>query len=846
MKTCTKKSGFTLVEVVVTIGIVGILVGAVFGVYNLIINQIASYRDRTTVSYLAAQYMEIVRNMPYSKIGTLQGNPHGDLPDLPNALVLNFGGNDYKVYYVASYADDPADGTIVLGTDPMPTDYKQVKLYIENTRTGSVSDFVTNIAPQNLEGLGAGYGALLIKVIDSSGQRVPGATLHITNSSTSPTYDLTRLTNDADTDWVEPGLKLDITVGYHIIASKDGYSTDQTYPLLSGRVANNPDAMVFDGQVTSVTLQIDLESNLEFDVIKNDTCLPVSGVDMEVRGEKVSYRNPDDSIYSYKFDHNYTSNANGSVNLNNMEWDTYTPSLISSQYMIYGTSPIQQIYLAPDTSQKFSLMVGNIVPNSLLVIVKDASTGNAIEGAVANLQLIDPEYNAYATTGGSVQSQQSWAGGSGQNNFIDNSTKYFSDDGNVDISTLPAGLRLVKLGNSYVSSGYVISSTFDTGTDKTSYSSITWKPATQIPSGTIKFQIASNNDNETWNFTGPDGSASSYYTVSGTAIYSGNSNKRYVRYKVFLSTTDNSKTPVLTSVNINYVSGCYTPGQVIFAGKDPAGHSLVANENYVLIVQASGYETKTIDGLHIIGNQVLEVNMSPGNDLFSNSAPYFTTTPSDNGSSASNPTLLGRKVTFTSTATDAEGNQYYLAVCKLNSITPNSNSAPTCDTGSWCISSATNSGYQASCTYTTQSSDASSNEWYAFVCDKNLISSCASFSQGSGDDGSPFYVNPWLAGWNYRRKITISHTNVGSDLTDFPLLVKIAESSGSSTNIGANCLANGYDIRFTSSDGMTLLPYERETFSVSSNNLTANIWVKVPVISHTADTVIYMYYNYSP
>ena len=44
----------------------------------------------------------------------------------------------------------------------------------------------------------------------------------------------------------------------------------------------------------------------------------------------------------------------------------------------------------------------------------------------------------------------------------------------------------------------------------------------------------------------------------------------------------------------------------------------------------------------------------------------------------------------------------------------------------------------------------------------------------------------WLAGWSYRKKITISKTNVGADLSYFPLLVKISETGGASTNIGYN------------------------------------------------------------
>jgi cellulose synthase/poly-beta-1,6-N-acetylglucosamine synthase-like glycosyltransferase/transposase-like protein len=105
----------------------------------------------------------------------------------------------------------------------------------------------------------------------------------------------------------------------------------------------------------------------------------------------------------------------------------------------------------------------------------------------------------------------------------------------------------------------------------------------------------------------------------------------------------------------------------------------------------------------------------------------------------------------------------------------------------------------------------------------------------------------WLTDWSYRKKVTISNTNVDANLSNFPLLVKIAESGGDSTNIGYNVsdTTHGYDIRFTDSDGTTLLSYERESFSIASSNLTAIFWVKVPTVNHSTTTDIYIYYTNS-
>ncbi len=97
----------------------------------------------------------------------------------------------------------------------------------------------------------------------------------------------------------------------------------------------------------------------------------------------------------------------------------------------------------------------------------------------------------------------------------------------------------------------------------------------------------------------------------------------------------------------------------------------------------------------------------------------------------------------------------------------------------------------------------------------------------------------FLTGYTKRKKITIDNTKVDADLTDFPVLVNLNED----TDIGASALSTGYDIRFTSSDGETLLKYERQDFAIATGKATGNFWVKVPSVSSSADTEIYIYYG---
>ena len=98
----------------------------------------------------------------------------------------------------------------------------------------------------------------------------------------------------------------------------------------------------------------------------------------------------------------------------------------------------------------------------------------------------------------------------------------------------------------------------------------------------------------------------------------------------------------------------------------------------------------------------------------------------------------------------------------------------------------------------------------------------------------------WKYYWSYRKTITIDNTNVGADdLVNFPLCVRI----NSDTDL-SSATATGSDIRFVAADGLTFLDHECEYWSGGNGTaVTAIFWVRIPTISHTDPTVIYVYYG---
>ncbi len=92
--------------------------------------------------------------------------------------------------------------------------------------------------------------------------------------------------------------------------------------------------------------------------------------------------------------------------------------------------------------------------------------------------------------------------------------------------------------------------------------------------------------------------------------------------------------------------------------------------------------------------------------------------------------------------------------------------------------------------------------------------------------------------WQYRQQIVISSAITASDQSDFPLLIRVSDQSNP---LFDNARPDGDDIFFTLFDG-TRLDHEIEYYkNTATKELDA--WVRIPDLSSSIDTVIYMYYG---
>jgi hypothetical protein len=593
------QSGLTLIETLVGSAILMLVAVSIWQGFAKTLEGIAVLRTKNAVTTMANELFEITRNMPYEDIGIVNGLPPGEIP---KTRIIEKDGRQFQITTSVINVDLPFDG--VIGGEPndlAPADNKLVEYLIECFNCDDIDPLTvtSRVAPRNLETTGDN-GALFVQVLNANGDPVQGADVTIENYDADPFFIVEETTNnDGMFQLIDapPGTEV-----YEIFVSKDGYTSGQTY--LPGEPANpvpdKPHANVSTGLVTQITFYIDEVSEINFNT-RRINCSPVGGLDFEFYGEKTIGEEV------LKYGKSLTTNGSGKVSLDDVEWDTYHLDITDPSFFLAGANPFVPISISPGASYDLDLIVESKDPNALLIKVVD---DEGLPIADASVEISSGSFSETQETGRGSMSQIDWSGGSGQDQIGDD-TRFYSQDGNINVTNNPGEISLEDLEGIFTASGELISSTFDTGTT-TNFHVFNWKPQSQLPqTGTdsAKFQVATNEvvtATTTWSFIGPDGTGSSYFTTSGEPFSSTHNDDRYLRYKLFLSTEDNTASPVISDISFSFTTGCAPSGQVYFDGLDSG--------EYELRVTKSGYEDFYSGAISVSQNwQDLEVVLTEDN-----------------------------------------------------------------------------------------------------------------------------------------------------------------------------------------------------------------------------------------
>lgn len=343
-----KLEGFTLIEGVIVVFVLSLVALAIMTAYIGVYKSIDLAKAKITAVSIANEKMEILRSLPYDSLGTIvvDGHAGGTVQgNIPSWEIVTRSGAQFGVQTMISYVDDPFDGSSP--ADIYPYDYKKAEITVTSTKYNTrLAQLSTNVAAKAAE-TPSGTGIIKICVIDASSAPVVGATVTVSNTTLVPVFNPIVAMTGADGCVMIPKLPEDLHNNYHLTATKDGYSTDLTYPRTDQNPnALQPDVNVQAQQVTSQTFIIDRLANL--------TLHFSNPVTFTLEGSKRIYFNP----VTYKYSHVFTTDSDGNITLNNMEFDSYQVINTSVPYFVVTTSPLRSVnvenlwyfYLAPEAN----------------------------------------------------------------------------------------------------------------------------------------------------------------------------------------------------------------------------------------------------------------------------------------------------------------------------------------------------------------------------------------------------------------------------------------------------------------------------------------------------------------
>lgn len=592
------KSGFGLVETLVSVAIFLLVSVAAYGGFVQTMQAVQTLRIKNAATNLANEQIEIVRNLPYVDVGIVGGLPEGKIP---REQTLTNAGIEFNVVASIRDIDDPFDGQIgETPNDLSPADYKLVEFNItcKDCPYEEELNYYTRVSSLALETQG-NNGALFVRVFDANGDPIENADVNIQNNQQNPTINIDEVTNNMGMFQI-----VDAPTGteaYEITVTKDNYSTDKTYTVGSSEnpIPNKPHANVATGEVTQISFYIDELSDLQINTLRN-TCETVSNVDFNVSGSKtIGYE-------TLKTEFDSQTNSSGEVYISDLEWDSYDFDVTDSNWELVGSSPVLPLDLIPNSEQIIDLILTDKEPQSLQISVVDSETGLPISDA--EVVISDGSNDESFTTGLGFLSQTDWSGGSGQE-YFDNETRYYSDNGNIETNNPSGDLKLVEFSGDYINNGIIESSIFEIGIES-NFGQISWEPidqATSTGDDNIRFQIATNEivtATTTWDFIGPDGTSATFYESSGQDISNEHNGDSYLKYKLYLSTDDSNETPIISNVSFTLMTDCTPPGQVLFQNMDSGEYSIE--------VTHPDYQDFLLDG-YIIGEdwQTYKVTLIP-------------------------------------------------------------------------------------------------------------------------------------------------------------------------------------------------------------------------------------------
>lgn len=209
MKDKNGDGGFSLVELVIGITVLTVVAISFLTLFTSLIRSTLTAKRKAVASSLATNQIEYLKSISYDSLAVAGGSIYSASP-LPANTTEKVDGFNYTITTSINYIDDAFDGctnyptqaikeklcrnypppTSQTSTDTNPADYKIVNVAVKDASNNTLASVDTQIAARVAE-TSSTTGALVVTVIDENGNPIQGASVNVSNTTTTPAINLT-------------------------------------------------------------------------------------------------------------------------------------------------------------------------------------------------------------------------------------------------------------------------------------------------------------------------------------------------------------------------------------------------------------------------------------------------------------------------------------------------------------------------------------------------------------------------------------------------------------------------------------------------------------------------------
>jgi prepilin-type N-terminal cleavage/methylation domain-containing protein len=336
-----KESGYTLVELMIGIVLLGLIAISAFTLFSTLIRSTVIIKRKAIAATLATTQMEYLKSLPFNSLA-IAGGPIYAPTYLPANGTTVLNGVTYTSNTTVDYVDDAFDGcgsypTLALkqtycrnypppsgapATDTNPQDYKIAHVKVTDQNSLILAEVDSQISARVAE-TASTTGALFVKVLDDNGNPLSGATVQVVNSSVTPNVNLSD-TSDSNGITIFYGLPPD-TTGYDYVVngSLSGYSSLSTIAPSGSLTPTYPSQQIITQQSSFVTLTLKPQGPNSLVIETTDTGgAAIAGMKVYVKGGYKKYTSTSDKTYYYDnmtpSDTRPTTDAGGFAALSNL------------------------------------------------------------------------------------------------------------------------------------------------------------------------------------------------------------------------------------------------------------------------------------------------------------------------------------------------------------------------------------------------------------------------------------------------------------------------------------------------------------------------------------------------